>query len=228
MLGSDELYREWGYTALSRHRAAAHFYVVSPGSAERALPGLDQQPDALGEDLTAMLGPSRRKTMAIDLAGERPAPAAARPTRTGASVTEPVDVAAEEINAARARIARLTEEREGLGLWQRSRRREVHVLLRHQEESIARWQAEPTAPRRPGQLTTQARTTEEPAHSPDELRASLLDPPRALTARIGARPDTLSDREAWCRAAANLMGRDVGSPTASVELDAPADLGPEL
>jgi hypothetical protein len=26
-LGSDELYREWGYTALSRHRHAARFYV---------------------------------------------------------------------------------------------------------------------------------------------------------------------------------------------------------
>jgi conjugative relaxase-like TrwC/TraI family protein len=27
VLGSDELYREWGYTALSRHRAEARFYV---------------------------------------------------------------------------------------------------------------------------------------------------------------------------------------------------------
>jgi ATP-dependent exoDNAse (exonuclease V) alpha subunit len=27
VLGSDELYREWGYTALSRHRTEARFYV---------------------------------------------------------------------------------------------------------------------------------------------------------------------------------------------------------
>jgi ATP-dependent exoDNAse (exonuclease V) alpha subunit len=38
VLGSDELYREWGYTALSRHRDQARFYIVSPGSVERALP----------------------------------------------------------------------------------------------------------------------------------------------------------------------------------------------
>ena len=29
MLGSDELYREWGYTALSRHRHEARFYVTA-------------------------------------------------------------------------------------------------------------------------------------------------------------------------------------------------------
>ena len=29
MLGSDELYREWGYTALSRHRHSARFYVTA-------------------------------------------------------------------------------------------------------------------------------------------------------------------------------------------------------
>ena len=30
VLGSDETYREWGYTALSRHRDSAHFYVTAP------------------------------------------------------------------------------------------------------------------------------------------------------------------------------------------------------
>src|SRR5206468_8812731 len=50
VLGSDALYREWGYTALSRHRHEARFYVVSPGSVERALPGLERQPDRIAED----------------------------------------------------------------------------------------------------------------------------------------------------------------------------------
>ena len=30
MLGSDEAYREWGYTALSRHRDSSTFYVTAP------------------------------------------------------------------------------------------------------------------------------------------------------------------------------------------------------
>jgi ATP-dependent exoDNAse (exonuclease V) alpha subunit len=49
VLGSDELYREWGYAALSRHRDQARFYVVSPGSVERALPELEAEPDDLHE-----------------------------------------------------------------------------------------------------------------------------------------------------------------------------------
>jgi ATP-dependent exoDNAse (exonuclease V) alpha subunit len=67
VLGSDELYREWGYTALSRHRDQARFYVVSPGSVERALPGLESDRDAMAEDVVAMLSPSRRKELALDL-----------------------------------------------------------------------------------------------------------------------------------------------------------------
>jgi len=30
VLGSDELYREWSYTALSRHRGEARFYITAP------------------------------------------------------------------------------------------------------------------------------------------------------------------------------------------------------
>src|SRR5204862_7422489 len=30
VLGSDELYREWGYTALTRHRDSAKYYVTAP------------------------------------------------------------------------------------------------------------------------------------------------------------------------------------------------------
>jgi hypothetical protein len=43
------VYREEGYTALSRHREQARFYVVSPGSVERALPGLEPDRKALAE-----------------------------------------------------------------------------------------------------------------------------------------------------------------------------------
>lgn len=47
VLGSEDLYWEWGYTALTRHRDEAKFYVVSSEPAERGLPALHAEPDQL-------------------------------------------------------------------------------------------------------------------------------------------------------------------------------------
>jgi conjugative relaxase-like TrwC/TraI family protein len=64
VLGSDELYREWGYTALSRHRAEARFYV----SAQPRF--LNQAPEPLtsGDELVGaverMLTDSRAEHLA--------------------------------------------------------------------------------------------------------------------------------------------------------------------
>ncbi|MCW3002363.1 MAG: conjugative relaxase [Conexibacter sp.] len=58
VLGSDDIYREWGYTALSRQREEARFYVVSPSSTERALPALAAAPDVTA-DLDSVLFASR-------------------------------------------------------------------------------------------------------------------------------------------------------------------------
>jgi ATP-dependent exoDNAse (exonuclease V) alpha subunit len=62
VLGSDELYREWGYTALSRHRMEARFYV----SASREF--LNQAPEPLdAEGLVARtLAASRAQRAALD------------------------------------------------------------------------------------------------------------------------------------------------------------------
>jgi hypothetical protein len=70
VLGSDELYREWGYTAMSRHRDQARFYVVSPGSVERALPGLERDNEELADDVVSMLSPTRSKDMALNVVAE--------------------------------------------------------------------------------------------------------------------------------------------------------------
>src|SRR5207253_1582833 len=41
VLGSDELYREWGYSALSRHRDSARFYIsATPTFLNQAPPAL--------------------------------------------------------------------------------------------------------------------------------------------------------------------------------------------
>jgi hypothetical protein len=75
VLGSDDLYLEWGYTAMTRHREEARFYVVSPGSAERALSGLEPDNDPTTADAVTGLTRSARKHTATDVRGE-PDPAA--------------------------------------------------------------------------------------------------------------------------------------------------------
>src|SRR5262249_27117368 len=72
VLGSDELYRECGYTAMSRHRDTAHFYVTT-SQAQQPLPGMDEY-DAMTRDVVSPLRRERAKSMAIehaDLSAER-------------------------------------------------------------------------------------------------------------------------------------------------------------
>ncbi len=75
VLGTDDLYQEWGYTALTRHKQEARFYAVSTGSIERCLPGLEPDDDPLTQDIQTALGNSRRQDLAgadaNDLAIER-------------------------------------------------------------------------------------------------------------------------------------------------------------
>jgi hypothetical protein len=64
VLGSDELYREWGYTALSRHRDEARFYVT------RADLDLDRDsapmPDPVVSGVERLMTRSHAKDLAID------------------------------------------------------------------------------------------------------------------------------------------------------------------
>ena len=66
VLGSDELYREWGYTALSRHRHSARFYVTAAREFlnEPARP-LEAGPDA-SRRVARLLATSRAKRLAIE------------------------------------------------------------------------------------------------------------------------------------------------------------------
>jgi len=59
VLGSDELYREWGYTALSRHREEVRFYVsATPDTLNRPASLLQGDQDATREAVR-MLATSR-------------------------------------------------------------------------------------------------------------------------------------------------------------------------
>jgi ATP-dependent exoDNAse (exonuclease V) alpha subunit len=53
VLGSDELYREWGYTALTRHRESAFFYVNGVDT-QLELDGLERDEDPSAELMRAL------------------------------------------------------------------------------------------------------------------------------------------------------------------------------
>lgn len=67
VLGSRESYREWGYTALTRHRDQAHFYITAPK------PFLNQEPETLDDPeqlklfLADTLDDTRQHELATDL-----------------------------------------------------------------------------------------------------------------------------------------------------------------
>jgi hypothetical protein len=154
-----------------------------------------------------MLGHSQRKTMAIDMLESDGPPAKPRThDRTQA------------IHAAEQRIATMTQEREGTGLWQRARRKKLDQLIDRQHEAIDRWSAadslEPPRPLTPDEVGRDTPV----GLDHDDIRRAVIAPPRALVGQIGMRPECLAEREQWCRAVARLVGDPV--PTAD-----PTDMG---
>jgi hypothetical protein len=216
VLGSDELYREWGYTALSRHRAQARFYVVSPGSVERALPGLEPEHDAVGEDLVAMLSPSRRKELALDLLDRAGAGAAERTLREARA----------EIDRAEERIAAMRAEREALGRLQRGRRSAIDEDITRQQEAIERWSVQAAAT---SDASLPTRADREPAIS--MTKADLHETRITLVGRgpaLGERPSSFAAREAWAREAAQLVGTGTATLDPAPEPASMDDLGIDL
>ena len=68
VLGTEEAYREWGYTALTRHRVEARFYATAPEPGDLRAPERDE-PDPR-ERIERRLGHGRAKRLAIDVRDE--------------------------------------------------------------------------------------------------------------------------------------------------------------
>jgi len=122
VLGSDELYRECGYTAMSRHRDTAHFYVTT-SQPQEPLPGMDDY-DAMARDVVSPMRRERAKSLAIDRAdvsvGSREAPDPDEALRLLESMPANVralpaaaqrqEHATRELAAARARLLQTEQE----------------------------------------------------------------------------------------------------------------------
>jgi Ti-type conjugative transfer relaxase TraA len=66
VLGSQEAYREWGYTALSRHRDEAHFYLCEPKPFLNQEPERLEDPEQLALELEKGLDDSRQHELGIE------------------------------------------------------------------------------------------------------------------------------------------------------------------
>lgn len=212
VLGSDELYREWGYTALTRHTDSAHFYVVSPGTTDRALPGLEPDRDDVTQTVVAMLHPSHRKRTAQETlrhAGGPPPPNAAE------------FAAAEAADAAR-RADAIRDAHEALAVWRRKDRADLVGMERAHRDTARRWSVR--ADRllsRDDQPPASTHTTKRPIDVA-AVRNGLAAADPGLARQIGPRPHAFVQREAWMRAAANLLS-DPSQHLAPVERPGLAD-----
>jgi Ti-type conjugative transfer relaxase TraA len=119
VLGSDELYREWAYTALSRHRHEARFYV----SAQPRF--LNQAPEPLtsGEELVGAV-----ERMLADSRAEHLAQHGLERDVIGKLLAHQAAEAAAERERYEERLSALADERAETHWWQRTRRGQIDVL----------------------------------------------------------------------------------------------------
>ncbi len=190
VLGSDELYREWGYTALSRHREEARFYVTAPAD-QPALPGLEPPGDPMADELDRTLGRSRAKEMALDThAREKPlSPAeiarrvqeaeqfqrsvrSLRADRAEEPASRP-DGAVAEVAAAEARLAETEKRRDALPFWRRRDREILNRQIDSQLRAVDHWRSVVAEPRAEG--SPAARLQTRAADQPELVE--LLDRP---------------------------------------------------
>jgi hypothetical protein len=120
VLGSDELYREWAYTALSRHRDEARFYVTaSPTFLNQAPEPLRSEQDIAGA-VNRMLDDSRAEHLALHgLVHDHVAEA----------LGEELERAHLHLADVEARLGTLRDERDELRWYHRNRRDEIDSIL---------------------------------------------------------------------------------------------------
>jgi conjugative relaxase-like TrwC/TraI family protein len=128
VLGSEELYREWGYTALTRHRDSAQFYVTAPDPfLNRPAVGLRDK-EELVEAVVRTFDDSRKQELALE-AIERD-PQAVRAVRE-------LERAEERARADERRRDELQQEREQTPWYRRAERRELDSALGVDEQIAA-------------------------------------------------------------------------------------------
>jgi len=132
VLGSDELYREWGYTALSRHRDEARFYVTASPTF------LNVAPEPLrADDVTAEVAFMLRDSRAEHLAIHGAAPDHLRPR-----LEEQLEQANAHLGICGVEIEDLERQREQTRWFERGRRAELDRIVEGHRAAGDHWQRE--------------------------------------------------------------------------------------
>ena len=146
VLGSDELYREWGYTALTRHRLEARFYVsATPAFLNESDVPLEAPRDVT-QSVARMLAASRSQRLASDSARSDPMREA---------IADALDDARRELASLEETMTALREQRQELRWHQRSAIRTLERRIDDWRRPCDHWRAEthtalPRARRAPG------------------------------------------------------------------------------
>ncbi len=201
VLGSEELYREWGYTALSRHREQARFYVARGDL--RVDPELPPPTDPLVSGIGRLLERSQAKQLALEslpqadreqleverrqlreqLAGQPP------PRRLAHVEARELEAKVRAVESARERERLLRERRERLRWRDRRARADLDDLL---ERNLDDQQRHATELQKTVATVTAAKTSDHDwltNHEPQATRLLAVD--HELRTR-----DTAEDRAA--------------------------------
>jgi len=221
VLGTDELYREWGYVALSRGRIGNHLYLVAPASLERdeIAPNHEPPRDPYEQAARNLLG-SRAQRMALDQAADTEL--LARPTAALEDERDALGLRLEAV-ARRGRIERelsqVAQQKATMSAAAqpsddadaRSRAvavqaaRRLKALDSHEHELIEQLRALPAVERSDQLAVRYLAVRGELARR--EHRQALrrqIEPPSYLVQVLGARPDSIAHRRGWDRAAARI------------------------
>ena len=170
VLGSDGLYREWAYTALSRHRHEARFYLTAtPAFLNQAPEPLRTDDDVTGA-VTRMLDDSRAEHLALH---------GLAPDWLAEAIGEDLDRARSELDDVEQRVAALQDERDQTRWYQRARREEIDRVLDGHARAQGHWSE------RVDGLRQQLADRPTPVEPPDLWRAA--DP--LATSDVGLEPD---------------------------------------
>ena len=170
VLGSEGLYREWAYTALSRHRDEARFYLTaSPTFLNHAPEPLRTDDDVAGA-VTRMLDDSRAEHLALH---------GLTLDQVAEAVGEDLDRARAELDEVETRLAALHDERDQTRWYQRGRREEIDGVLAGHVRAQSHWRE------RVDELQQQLAERPEPPEPPGLWRAA--DPLAASD--VGLEPD---------------------------------------
>ena len=230
VLGTEDLYREWGYVAMSRGRVANHLYVVAPRSVDRDeyAPAGERRQGL--EALPAAMGRSRAQAMASDaathhaLAALSTAELARQRDQLQSSHSERtrIERELEAVVAQRRQAESMSASKSEAERTRGFGRKRADAEPTAQERAVAAQAADRTQALAQREAQLRARLAQEPARAPEgrarlsaigaELesrqgsaaRTVAVQPPAYLLAELGPVPERLSQRRAWHRAARRI------------------------